>query len=277
MSEWYYAHNNEPLGPISDDLFYQLRTTGTIDPETLVWREGMRDWIPLAQLPQASDPVPSPRPAASVSSPRVSTTGRPKPSETITETKTSEHCSDCGRVFEVDDMVRYEADIICAECKPVYFQRLKECGASPGRMRYGGFWIRAVASLFDGLIMYAVSWPITRLEQWVLAEQVPAGTSGAAAFGLVVALVALLVSSVLQVAYDGFFVGRFAATPGKMIVGLRVVRSDGGRVTYLRAVGRSLASLLSLFTLCIGFLIAAFDREKRTLHDHICDTRVVFK
>ena len=29
--------------------------------------------------------------------------------------------------------------------------------------------------------------------------------------------------------------------------------------------------------LCIGYLMLAFDEEKRSLHDRICDTRVVYK
>jgi hypothetical protein len=30
-------------------------------------------------------------------------------------------------------------------------------------------------------------------------------------------------------------------------------------------------------TCFIGYIIAAFDNEKRALHDHICTTRVVYK
>ena len=48
-------------------------------------------------------------------------------------------------------------------------------------------------------------------------------------------------------------------------------------MTYGRATGRYFAHFLSSFTLGIGYLIAAFDNEKRALHDHVCDTRVVYK
>lgn len=77
--------------------------------------------------------------------------------------------------------------------------------------------------------------------------------------------------------YEALFVGRYMATPGKMICNLRVVRSDGSRLTYARALGRHFAKLLSQLTLSIGFLIAAFDDQKRALHDHVADTRVVLK
>ena len=60
-----------------------------------------------------------------------------------------------------------------------------------------------------------------------------------------------------------------------MALGLKVIRSDGARITYGRAVGRFFAENLSGLILCIGYIMVAFDGEKRALHDHICDTRVV--
>ena len=70
-------------------------------------------------------------------------------------------------------------------------------------------------------------------------------------------------------------VGRHGATPGKMAWGLKVIRADGGTVSYGRAFGRFWAQLLSGLLLGIGFIMVAFDDEKRALHDHICDTRVI--
>jgi uncharacterized RDD family membrane protein YckC len=61
-----------------------------------------------------------------------------------------------------------------------------------------------------------------------------------------------------------------------MALGLKVTRADGGPISAGLAAGRFFAKYLSFLTFCIGFLIAAFDREKRSLHDHICQTRVVF-
>ena len=50
---------------------------------------------------------------------------------------------------------------------------------------------------------------------------------------------------------------------------------DGSPVSYLRALGRYFGKLLSYLICSIGFIIAAFDDEKRGLHDHICSTRVI--
>jgi len=81
----------------------------------------------------------------------------------------------------------------------------------------------------------------------------------------------------VTIAYTTYCVGRWGATPGKMACGLKIVTSEGGRVSYLRAFGRYWAEQLSGMLLYIGYIIAAFDAEKRSLHDHICGTRVVKK
>ena len=42
------------------------------------------------------------------------------------------------------------------------------------------------------------------------------------------------------------------ATVGKMAMGLRVVTSDGQRLSFMNATGRYLAKILSAIILCIG-------------------------
>ncbi len=66
-------------------------------------------------------------------------------------------------------------------------------------------------------------------------------------------------------------------TLGKMFLGLRVVRADGGEVTpglaFLRFAGYS----LSLLPLGLGIFWSLIDREKCAWHDHLAATRVVMK
>ena len=79
----------------------------------------------------------------------------------------------------------------------------------------------------------------------------------------------------IQVAYNTIMIGNSGATVGKMAVGIKVVTADGGKVSYLRAFARYMAEVLSTLTFLVGYIIAAFDSEKRSLHDHICSTRVI--
>ncbi|WP_101925704.1 MULTISPECIES: RDD family protein [Luteimonas] len=84
------------------------------------------------------------------------------------------------------------------------------------------------------------------------------------------------VSLVFSVLYFAWFHAAYAmATPGKMAVGIKVVRLDGERISFLRGVGRYLATIPSTLILMIGFLMAGFTRRQQALHDMICDTLVV--
>ena len=69
------------------------------------------------------------------------------------------------------------------------------------------------------------------------------------------------------------FTGR---TLGKWATGLRVELRDGDPVTFTRALVRhTVGYLLSLLTLGFGFLVAAFSRDGRALHDVLAGTVVV--
>lgn len=93
------------------------------------------------------------------------------------------------------------------------------------------------------------------------------GFSGLFVFGAV--------SLTVSIAYEAYFLSVRGATPGKMALGLRVIRPGGGEISPGLAVTRYFARLLSGMILAIGYLMAAFDVEKRALHDRLCDTRVI--
>jgi uncharacterized RDD family membrane protein YckC len=258
---WYYARGDERMGPVDEAQILALAATGQITAQTLVWREGMADWVPWGHAPRPLGPdeagAPYPMPAADEYGYRP--------------------CAECGRTFLVNEMLRFENVLVCGECKPIFFQRLREGGQVYSALKYAGFWIRGCATIVDVCIMFVVTAPLEFLEVWRVGsfEEYMFGEMSMA--DIVFTVMSSLFGMMLALAYDTWFVGKFGATPGKRILGLRVVRSDGSRVTYKRALGRSLATWLSQLTLCIGFIIAAFDDQKRTLHDHICDTRVVHK
>jgi uncharacterized RDD family membrane protein YckC len=85
----------------------------------------------------------------------------------------------------------------------------------------------------------------------------------------------LLLNILIPSIYEGLMVGKFGATLGKMALGLKVVDPDGGKISYPLAFGRYFAKFISGFILGFGYLMVAFDSEKRGLHDMICRTRVV--
>ena len=78
---------------------------------------------------------------------------------------------------------------------------------------------------------------------------------------------------------DGGYLLAFTAaagqTIGKMALGLKVVTGSGGRVGFGRALARTGAWLVSVPPAGLGLLPAAFDAERRALHDRLADTRVI--
>ena len=79
----------------------------------------------------------------------------------------------------------------------------------------------------------------------------------------------------IAISYETLMIGKYGATLGKMAAKVRVVTAEGGKVSYARALGRYFSKFLSIMICAIGYIMAAFDEEKRTLHDRICNTRVI--
>lgn len=250
---WYYAQGDERIGPVDDGDFVALITSGAVTGQTLVWREGMADWQPYRSV-AGRQPVPGGEEGGAVAP-----------------------CVECGLSFPTDELVSYEQHRVCASCKDIFFQRIREGGGALVDWNYGGFWVRFFARLIDGCIMGFVGFVQSFLQNLLLGGFSPGLGREPSTVDYVVVGLGSLLSMVIGITYEVWFVGKYGATPGKMAFGLKVIRSDGSRVSYGRSFGRYLGTLLSSFTLMIGYIIAAFDDEKRALHDHICDTRVVRK
>jgi uncharacterized RDD family membrane protein YckC len=88
--------------------------------------------------------------------------------------------------------------------------------------------------------------------------------------------ISFLLNLVLGVIYEVYFVSTRGATPGKMALGLKIIRADGSPVDAGLVLGRYVAYIISGLLLCIGYIMAAFDSQKRALHDRICETRVIY-
>lgn len=52
---WYYAIDNQRVGPVSESSISMLLSAGTVSGTTLVWREGMANWQPLAETELARE------------------------------------------------------------------------------------------------------------------------------------------------------------------------------------------------------------------------------
>jgi uncharacterized RDD family membrane protein YckC len=245
---WNYLEGNEQRGPVTDADFEALVRSGKIGDDTYVWHEGMAEWKPYGQVKG---------PAAGTSPPAVAAAGQVV-------------CAECGRTFPPDQVIRHGNVFICAACKPVFLQKLKEGVAVHGLLNYAGFGIRFGAKFLDGIILAV---PVYTVVFAIRASQPSAQPSAARM------IISQLIAISFGVSYYTFFVGKFGATPGKMAAKLLIVNPDGSKVSYAKALARYFAAeyISGCFTLCIGYLMVLWDDERRALHDRICSTRVIRK
>jgi len=139
---------------------------------------------------------------------------------------------------------------------------------------YGGFWIRVVAYLLDGILLTLVFGVVAGIVGVNIIPADPATIDPAdfaasmGGFQAIALVVTWLYFALMESSPRG-------ATVGKMVLGLRVVDEQGNRISFLRATGRFFAKILSGIILYIGFLMVAFTQRKRGLHDIIAGTLVV--
>lgn len=253
--QWYYSLNGRQQGPVSEAEFAALVSQGTIKAETLVWREGMAGWQAYVQVAPSAGGGTEP----------------PAGEDTAV-------CAVSGRRYLKREMIQYEGQWISAEHRDAYFQRLREGVLQPGgHGAYAGFWIRFVAKIIDIVALVAISMVYSMIFGGLIAATVRTTSAGGPPqIGRLLGLEALMFALNIGTAilYTWFFVSRYNATPGKLALGLRLLRADGSPLSTGRIVGRYFAEMVSAVILYIGFIMAGFDDEKRALHDRICDTRV---
>lgn len=125
---------------------------------------------------------------------------------------------------------------------------------------YAGFWIRFFAGILDLTILAPFAIALFYLGK---NPEMRNATH--------------LMSYAISIAYVAYFLsGKTQATFGKRLMGLYVARSNGSKLTKSRAVSRAASSILTSLTLGLGFIIVIFTKEKISLHDFLCDTRVFY-
>jgi uncharacterized RDD family membrane protein YckC len=239
--EWYYRSSGNQHGPLTEADFGELAADGRIYADTLVWRTGMAEWVQFRQLTEADRPV-------------------------VTET-----CEHCHGQFATTRMLTITDRRVCYRCKPYYVQEVKEVGFV--RKRQGiPFMPRALAAVLDTMFISVLMGLLGGAGGFVSTFMGFALGGGVA---MTVFVVSVVLTCLAPIVYLTVTVGWLAATPGKKIMGLKVVMNDGGKVSYRRALMRSLGAALSPALLFLPWLVAAFDEHGLAMHDRLCNTKVV--
>jgi len=145
---------------------------------------------------------------------------------------------------------------------------------------YAGFWIRLFANILDLAILIIPIFILVYLTgstQYIFSTFSNEGQNLVGASATTTNYFANFIGYGVSIAYITYFLSSAnQATIGKKLMGIYVARSDGSKLTKSRAMARAAASLLTTATLGLGFLIVIFTTEKISLHDFICDTRVLY-
>jgi len=155
-------------------------------------------------------------------------------------------------------------------------------------VRYAGFWIRFVASFFDTLflalpiaiVIYFLSdgnwFDFSHYQhniQMAISGNVNALNSQpqtSLKWELLFEVTVLLITILFWKRYRG-------ATPGKKFVHIKIVDAKTFQeIDNKQAVTRSFGYILSTFTFLIGFFMVIFRADKRSLHDLLAQTAVIY-
>ena len=156
-------------------------------------------------------------------------------------------------------------------------------------VRYAGFWIRFIASFMDTLflalpiavVVYFLSdgnwfdfsqyqqniqYAMSGNAQKALASQPQTSLKWELLFEMAVLVITML-----------FWKKWRGATPGKRFVHIKIVDAKTFKdVDNKQAITRSFGYIVSTFVLLIGFIMVAFRKDKRGLHDFLAGTVVIF-
>jgi uncharacterized RDD family membrane protein YckC len=160
---------------------------------------------------------------------------------------------------------------------------------SKKELRHAGFWVRFVASIVDtiilalpiGAVIYFLSdgnWfnfsSYQQSMQLALAGNPDAlnsmPTDKSMKWELLFEISVLVVTVIFWEKWKG-------TTPGKKFVGIKIVDAKTLQdISNIQAITRSIGYIVSSIPLGAGFLMIAFRKDKRALHDLLADTLVIY-
>ena len=170
-------------------------------------------------------------------------------------------CANCGQA--ISDLA-----IACPRCGHPHAETQRPV------LELADFWMRFLALLLDGLILFIPTFVIGLVVSFGTAGFM--GMSGGAArpgssFGF---FVPNFWTSAIGFTYHWLMIGlNNGQTIGKKVCGIRILKPDGTPVDLGNAAGRAGMALVSGIALYLGYLWAAWDRERRTWHDMVANTR----
>ncbi len=151
---------------------------------------------------------------------------------------------------------------------------------------YAGFISRFVAFIIDMLIInvsvLAITWFVSvtieliNLQAFYNIFSILLPGASSTFEQLLSQLTAGFFISLVIATYFIFFWVLAGYTPGKALMGVRIITTDGRKISFSRALLRYLAYFLSAVLFFLGFLWIFVDRRRQGWHDKIANTYVIY-
>jgi uncharacterized RDD family membrane protein YckC len=156
---------------------------------------------------------------------------------------------------------------------------------SAWRVRPAGFASRLIAfitdlviiSIISTIVLFGINEIITFFGLKLLFTRWINNSANAEAIDTAFKISVLLLYYIFSILYFAVFWSLIGYTPGKYLVKLRVVRTDGFRLGFWRSVLRAVCYFLSALLLFMGFIWIIFDKKRQGLHDKIAGTVVIYQ
>jgi len=269
-SKWYVAIDGKQRGPISSLDLRKLVKLKRLKPSDLLWKEGLSDWVEAGSIQGLFAPVSSSKRHSK--SPPAGGRKHPRPQdeeEPLDEEETDDEVED----EEPPEQAPRKKSKRKKKKKKKVRVNLEDRIAHSGP---AGFWVRVAACISDLLILSVIVATTIVPLRLIIVIFFPGKILspeiclilGNIFFGISTFLL-LLFYDVWQEASEN------QSTMGKSWFGLKVIDSEGDRLTKSAAIARNLAKYVSILTLGIGFMMAGITKKKLALHDMIAGTQVV--
>jgi uncharacterized RDD family membrane protein YckC len=192
-------------------------------------------------------------------------------------------CSNCGNPLLPDGkFCLFCGDVLSeAPCKPVVAARASDPvnGDHAEAVRapeYAGFWLRVWAGAVDITLEALAALILTVLVGFAIKIYVSRSGLSPITGSYLTGIAFIFLLAVGSWLYSAFAESSsWRATLGKRVVGLQVVTSSGGKLSFGQASVRHFMKFLSLFTAGVGFMMAGWTKRSQALHDMPSDSIVI--
>lgn len=230
------------------------------------------DFVGPAGPESIAPPTPSASPTYDIRSQHTSA-GTGAPSQSSVPPQLQPSSVDCPRCHHTNE----PGAAFCYNCGLPFdgstgFRQGNHVGSIPAYVgaQPGGFWIRLVASIIDGIVTTAA---VSML--LLIFTDISPTTYYSYDETAVTNATAEFINWAFNIGYAPILLGIWSTTVGKRAFNMYVLKLDGTPVGFWRAFGREVAKIISAIPLLAGFWMVAFRDDKRALHDLIAGTVVV--